>query len=114
MKKKLGVYCPKCGCALDMQNCFYGDRVNVEQPPGTKNFLCPECETWVTLDPNGSVSYYDGYTDELCPYCGRETGLPVTGGYCTHCGHSVLPCSMCDCCRLPDAKGCPFEAIRPR
>jgi hypothetical protein len=97
-----------------MQNCFHRGRINDEQSQGTMNFLCPDCEAWVMLSPDGRIDCYDDTTFELCPLCGRETPIPVTGGYCIHCGLWVRPCSMCDCCSYGNGDPCPFEAINPR
>ena len=54
-------------------------------------------------------------TFELCPVCDSEIEIPVTGGYCSECGHWCLPCSMCDPrlhCDLGH-EACPYHCFVP-
>lgn len=40
--------------------------------------------------------FEEQYTTEWCDECGMETEISIYGGYCSHCGKYLLPCSMCD------------------
>ena len=53
-------------------------------------------------------------TYELCPECGEEAEIPLTGGMCPECGKWLHPCSMCDPGIIDCDWGherCPFHCI---
>lgn len=63
-----------------------------------------------TIIAKNCVSKYFGYGNEHCPHCDSDTPFYVEfkAFHCTHCGKSILPCSLCDKDRV-DCNECPLK-----